>query len=92
MIKSTALLDLTRKLQTDPAFHTLEYVEDKFVRELEGVKDSILKAILKENQQTEQVIRDNIKTYASVATAQNKNSLSFAAPSTNNTNLKEAVK
>jgi len=76
MIKSTALLDLTRKLQTDPAFHTLEYVEDK----------------LKENQQTEQVIRDNIKTYASVATAQNKNSLSFAAPSTNNTNLKEAVK
>jgi len=30
--------------------------------------------------------------YASVATAQNENSLSFTVLSTNNTNLKEAVK
>jgi len=39
------LTDLKKNLQTNPAFHTLEYVENKFNRELKNFHESIVAAI-----------------------------------------------
>ncbi len=43
--KNSELLELKRKLQADPALHTVEYLEEKFEKKLDCMKDSILKTI-----------------------------------------------
>ena len=42
------LYDLKRNLNSDPAFHTLEYIEKKLEKKLANVEDRILNAVSKE--------------------------------------------
>lgn len=87
--QATALRDLKRKLQNNPAYHTLEYVEDTIENKLEHIKDTILETIRKEKEETENTIKDNIKTYASAITSKGEDN--NTSPS-NNINLHEVVR
>ena len=59
---------LKRKLQTNPSFHTLEYVEEKFESNLEAMKVSILATITDKCNQVEQNLKENlVKSYAEAA-------------------------
>ena len=55
------LNDLRQQLNTNPSFHTLEYVENKFEKKLEAMHQSILKTI-----------DDNKRSYATVTKVNNQ--------------------
>ena len=65
--KTEALRDLKAKLQIDPGYHTLEFVEEKLENHLEKMKNCIVETILKNKEDANKEIQENIKTYASVA-------------------------
>ena len=73
------LSELKKKLQSDPAYHTLEYVEKKLEKKLDQFQEKMLTTIKQE-------CNTAVKSYASVT--------KFSSDSTNNSteNIKEAVK
>ena len=73
------LSELKKKLQSDPAYHTLEYVEKKLEKKLDEFQEKMLTTIKQE-------CNTAVKSYAWVT--------KFSSDSTNNSteNIKEAVR
>ena len=46
--KDADLADIKNKMQNNPGYHTLEYIEDKFEKKLESLRDHMTKAIKEE--------------------------------------------
>ena len=76
--------DLKRKLQSNPAYHTIEYIEDKIETKLEVFKETIVKSIKEE-------CNEALKSYASVTRGTTESNISESlTPSTDR--LKTAIK
>ena len=58
--KEADLTEIKKKLQTNPGYHTLEYIEDKFEKKLESFRDQMTNAI-------KNSCSNAIKSYAAVA-------------------------
>ena len=58
--KEADLTEIKKKLQTNPGYHTLEYLEDKFEKKLESFRDQMTNAI-------KDSCSNAVKSYAAVA-------------------------
>ena len=58
--KEADLTEIKKKLQTNPGYHTLEYIEDKFEKKLESFRDQMTNAI-------KDSCSNAVKSYAAVA-------------------------
>ena len=71
--QKNTMADLKRKLESGPAFHTLEYLEDSFSKKISCLKDSIKETITSEYQK---IIKCNT----------DQNSMSYADATKSKTN------
>ena len=58
--KEADLTEIKKKLQTNPGYHTLEYIEEKFEKKLESFRDQMTNAI-------KDSCSNAVKSYAAVA-------------------------
>ena len=65
--QSKELVSLKEKLQNDPGYHTVEFVEEKMEKKLEEIKDCIIEKIERNCIIAEKHIDEKIKSYATVA-------------------------
>lgn len=85
------ITELKRKLNTNPSYHTLEYVEQKFESKIECLKDSILQTIKQQSEDIQKSFEVRSETYATVAMSRQNNNTAHESP-TSAATFKEVLK
>ena len=81
--KEADLTEIKKELQTNPGYHTLEYIEDKFEKKLESFRDQMAIAI-------KDSCSNAVKSYAEVTKSDDDGSEQSAVKTT--TDLQNAIK
>ena len=64
--KDADLVDIKKKMQNNPGYHTLEYIEDKFEKKLESFRDQMTKTIKEEWTIVAKSYADTAKSNATI--------------------------